>query len=148
MIIDQQRRCVTSVLQLCDYVDPAVHLELRRQLPASPGASDSRHRGPSRWNSPREVALRVDALLLDSANTTLAVKQLGGTGRTHDWITSRQIREAVDIPLFLAGGLSAANVAEAVRRVNPFGLDVCSGVRTEGKLDAEKLAALFAALDF
>jgi phosphoribosylanthranilate isomerase len=53
------------------------------------------------------VAPRVDALLLDSGNPALAVKELGGTGRRHDWALSRRIREAVPVPVFLAGGLRA-----------------------------------------
>jgi phosphoribosylanthranilate isomerase len=91
-----------------------------------------------------EVAPRVDALLLDSGNQRLAVKELGGTGRTHDWRVSRRIVEDSPAPVFLAGGLRPENVAEAVGRVRPFGLDVCSGVRTGGRLDAEKLKRFFA----
>ena len=70
------------------------------------------------------------------------MKELGGTGRRHDWEVSRRIREAVDVPVFLAGGLTPGNVAEAVRQVGPFGLDVCSGLRSDGRLDERKLAAL------
>ena len=81
----------------------------------------------------------MDALLLDSGNPNLQVKELGGTGRTHDWNVSQAICSAVKIPVFLAGGLQSANVAEAIRRVQPFGLDLCSGVRTEGRLDVRKL---------
>jgi phosphoribosylanthranilate isomerase len=88
----------------------------------------------------------VDAVLLDSGNPNLAVKQLGGTGRRHDWSVSRRIREALDVPIFLAGGLRPDNLREAVAEVGPFGLDICSGVRSEGALDARKLAAFFAAL--
>jgi phosphoribosylanthranilate isomerase len=87
------------------------------------------------------VAPHVDALLLDSGNQDLAVKELGGTGRRHDWAISRRIREVSPKPIYLAGGLNAGNVAEAIDTVGPFGLDVCSGVRTKGRLDAEKLAA-------
>ncbi|MBP6824760.1 MAG: phosphoribosylanthranilate isomerase, partial [Acidobacteria bacterium] len=76
-------------------------------------------------------------------NQKLAVKELGGTGRTHDWTLSRKIREAVNVPIFLAGGLKPENVADAVRSVEPFGLDLCSGVRTDGKLDEVKLARFF-----
>lgn len=49
--------------------------------------------------------------------------------------------EAVDTPVFLAGGLNSDNVEEAIEKVRPFGVDVCSGVRTSGKLDSEKLRA-------
>jgi phosphoribosylanthranilate isomerase len=69
------------------------------------------------------------------------VKELGGTGRTHDWRLSRAIRDAVPVPVFLAGGLNAANVGDAIRAVAPFGVDVCSGVRTAGRLDEAKLSA-------
>ncbi len=89
----------------------------------------------------RLVATQVDAILLDSGNQSLAVKELGGTGRVHDWTVSRAIRAAIDIPLYLAGGLNAGNVAEAIDAVGPFALDICSGVRTDGWLDEAKLDA-------
>jgi phosphoribosylanthranilate isomerase len=92
------------------------------------------------------VAPHVDAILLDSGNQQLAVKELGGTGRRHDWAISRRIRVAVGVPVFLAGGLNAGNVCEAIETVGPFGVDVCSGVRTEGRLDAEKLSAFMKAV--
>src|SRR5256885_688710 len=81
------------------------------------------------------AAKHVDALLLDSGNPSLTVKELGGTGRVHDWTISARIRESAGVPLFLAGGLRAENVADAIAVVKPFGLDVCSGVRAEGRLD-------------
>jgi phosphoribosylanthranilate isomerase len=89
----------------------------------------------------------VDALLLDSGNPSLAVKELGGTGRTHDWATSRRIRDALHPrPVFLAGGLHANNVRQALSTVQPYGLDLCSKVRTDGRLDATKLHAFMAAV--
>jgi len=92
------------------------------------------------------IAPYVDALLLDSGNQGLAVKELGGTGRVHDWTISSQIREKCGKPLYLAGGLNSANVGAAIRAVNPFGLDLCSGVRTAGILDPAKLADFFDAV--
>jgi phosphoribosylanthranilate isomerase len=92
------------------------------------------------------VANYVDALLLDSGNPYIGVKEVGGTGRIHDWQLSRKIRDSVRVPVFLASGLNAGNVAKAVAAVQPFGLDVCCGVRTNGSLDPVKLTALFAAL--
>ena len=95
------------------------------------------------------VAPWVDAILLDSGNPAAPVKQLGGTGRTHDWAISRRIREAVAAlgrPLYLAGGLNAGNVAAAVAAVRPYGVDLCSSVRSAGRLDTQRLAAFFAAL--
>ncbi len=88
----------------------------------------------------------ADAILLDSGNPDATVRELGGTGRTHDWSISRAIVEAVPVPVFLAGGLHPGNVADAVRAVRPFGVDVCSRLRTDGALDATKLAAFEAAL--
>jgi phosphoribosylanthranilate isomerase len=92
------------------------------------------------------VAPLVDAVLLDSGNPLLAVKELGGTGRVHDWQLSRRIRAAIGKPLFLAGGLRPENVAEAIATVQPYGLDICSGVRRDGRLDAGRLAAFVAAV--
>jgi phosphoribosylanthranilate isomerase len=76
----------------------------------------------------------------------LPVKQLGGTGRVHDWTLSRKIREKMEVPVFLAGGLTPENVGEALQQVQPFGVDVCNGVRTNGKLDEAKLEAFFRAV--
>lgn len=92
------------------------------------------------------VAEYVDAILLDSGNPGLAVKELGGTGRTHDWTLSARIVAASPKPVFLAGGLHAGNVREAIEKVGPYGLDLCSGVRTDGKLDPWKLQAFFRAV--
>ncbi len=89
----------------------------------------------------------VDAILLDSGNPNLQVKELGGTGRTHNWAISKKIREEINIPLFLAGGLHPDNIREAIDIVQPFGVDICSGVRTDGKLDEKKLDAFFRAVN-
>ena len=94
----------------------------------------------------RTAAETADAILLDSGRTTGKVRELGGTGRTHDWTVSREIVQAVDVPVFLAGGLNAENVGEAVRQVRPFGVDLCTGVRSEGRLDRGRLRAFMAAL--
>jgi phosphoribosylanthranilate isomerase len=94
----------------------------------------------------RAVAGLVDALLLDSGNPTLEVKELGGTGRVHNWEVSREIRRQVDRPVFLAGGIRASNVLEAIQAVQPFGLDLCSSVRHESKLSAEKLGEFMQAV--
>ncbi len=140
-IIDQQRRCRTNTLQLVDHVPLAEIVKLRRALPGISLVQVIHVSGAESIDEAREVAPHVDAILLDSGNQKLPVKELGGTGRTHDWQISRQIREAIDKPLFLAGGLHAQNVGEALAAVAPFGLDICSGVRTDGRLDAEKLRA-------
>src|SRR4029079_9507656 len=97
--------------------------------------------GPEAVEAAHSAAPFVDALLLDSGRPNAPVKELGGTGRTHDWSISRTIRESVSVPVLLAGGLRPENVAEAVSTVMPFGVDVCSGVRTDGALDEAKVRA-------
>jgi phosphoribosylanthranilate isomerase len=145
-IIDQQRRCGVNTLQLVDRVPLEVYAALREALPGIALVQVLHVADESSIAEARTVAPFVNGLLLDSGNPTLPIKELGGTGRVHNWQISRAIREAVDVPVFLAGGLNAGNIAEAVRQVQPFGVDVCSGVRTDGQLDVEKLAAFFAAL--
>ena len=143
-IVEQQRRCRTNTLQLCDRVGAEVYRELRDKLPGISLVQVVHVTGEESLAEALEAARRADALLLDSGNQSLAVKELGGTGRTHDWRVSRRVVESSPVPVFLAGGLKPENVAEAVSIVRPFGLDVCSGVRTGGRLDAEKLKRFFA----
>src|SRR6185503_16644053 len=117
--------------------------ELREALPGVSLVQVVHVTGPEAVDEAIAVAPHVDAVLLDSGNQSLAIKELGGTGRTHEWSLSRKIREAIEVPLFLAGGLNPSNVAVAIREVQPFGIDVCSGLRTNGNLDAQKLATFF-----
>lgn len=140
-IIAQQRRLRTNTLQLVDEVDPAVYKDLRDALPGVKLVQVIHVTGEYSLDQAADVARHVDGILLDSGNPSLKVKELGGTGRTHDWTISRRIVEIVNVPVYLAGGLRAENVAEAVHTVRPFGVDLCSGVRTNGLLDEEKLAA-------
>ncbi|MDZ4771860.1 MAG: phosphoribosylanthranilate isomerase [Planctomycetota bacterium] len=144
-IVEQHERCRTSVLQLVDHVHPEELRALRAALPGVKLVQVIHVLGAESIDEARSVAPLVDALLLDSGNPNLAVKELGGTGRVHDWATSRVIRDAVSIPVFLAGGLTAHNVAAAIERVQPFGLDLCTHVRTDGALDERKLATFMAA---
>ena len=143
-IVAQQRRCRVNTLQLCDRVPTEVYVELRAELPGVSLVQVVHVGGEESFDEALSAAPHVDALLLDSGKPDLAVKELGGTGRTHDWRVSRRIVEASPVPVFLAGGLRPENVAEAVGTVRPFGLDVCSGVRTGGRLDEEKLRRFFA----
>lgn len=144
-IVRQQRSAAVNTLQLVDEVELDVLRELRDALPGIAIVQVIHVRGPESVDEARRVAPYVHAILLDSGNPAAAVKELGGTGRVHDWAVSAAIRQAVDVPVWLAGGLRAENVAEAVRRVAPFGLDICSGVRTDGVLDREKLEAFIRA---
>ncbi len=145
-IVEQQRRCRTNCVQLCDCVTSGSLGDLKVALPGVSIIQVIHVTGPESVEEAAAVASSVDAILLDSGNPSLAVKELGGTGRRHDWSLSRQIREQIDVPMFLAGGLKAENVGEAIAAVQPFGLDLCSGVRTDGKLDREKLGRFLAAV--
>ena len=146
-IIEQQRRCRTNTLQICDRLTRGTHQQLRNELPGIALVQVIHVTGPESVREALQVASLVDALLLDSGNQSLAVKELGGTGRVHDWSLSRDIVRESPVPVFLAGGLRPDNVAEAIRAVQPFGVDLCSGVRTDGHLDENKLAAFFAAVE-
>ena len=144
-IAAQHRRVRTTAVQICDRLEADAYRALRAALPGVGLVQVVHVTRPESVDEAVAVASRVDALLLDSGNPELAVKALGGTGRRHDWGLSRRIRAAVHVPLFLAGGLRPENVAEAVGEVGPFGLDVCTGVRTDSRLDEAKLAAFMVA---
>ncbi len=142
-IIAQQKRCRTNTLQLCDRIETGVYQQLRDALPGIALVQVIHVNDRGSIEEAAAVAPFVDALLLDSGNKKSSVKELGGTGRVHDWSISKAIRESVDKPIFLAGGLNGENVARAIFEVAPFGLDLCSGVRTNGVLDEKKLARFF-----
>ena len=138
-IIAQQKRCRVNTVQICDRLSPGLHAELRRSLPGVSLVQVVHVTGEQSVAQALQAAREVDALLLDSGNQALPVKELGGTGRTHDWSVSARIVRESPVPVFLAGGLSAANVGEAIRSVRPFGVDLCTGIRTGGALDEQKL---------
>lgn len=146
-IIDQQRRTRCNTIQLVDAVATREYERLRRHLPGVSIVQVIHVCGEEALEEAQEIAPHVDALLLDSGNPKLAVKELGGTGRVHDWAVSRKIVERGGKPVFLAGGLNAENVYDAVDSVRPFGVDLCSGIRTDGKLDNAKLLRFMHSLD-
>ena len=143
-IAAQHRRLRTTALQIVDSLDRGCYADLREALPGIGLVQVVHVTGPPSVDEAVAVAPHVDAILLDSGSPTLAVKELGGTGRRHDWALSRRIREAVDVPVYLAGGLLPENVAEAIDAVGPFALDICTGVRSAGRLDAAKLERFMA----
>ena len=145
-IVDQQRRTGVNTIQICDRLVDGTYEDLRQALPGISLVQVIHVTGPEAIHEALAIAPHVDAILLDSGNQSLKVKELGGTGRTHDWALSRAIREKIDVPLFLAGGLKPGNVTDAIRAVQPFGVDVCSGLRTDGRLDEFKLNSFFAGL--
>ena len=145
-IIDQQRRTHANTLQLVDSVSCDTYRELKSALRDVSLVQVIHVSGNESVEAALAVAPFVDALLLDSGNPNLPVKQLGGTGRVHDWGVSRMICASLPKPVYLAGGLNPENVADAIRLVRPFGVDLCSGVRTHGSLDETKLSRFFSAV--
>lgn len=140
-IIEHHQRTGTNTIQIVDELEGRDYAAIRAALPAVKLVQVIHVVGERSVDEAAELAPFVDAILLDSGNPSLAVKELGGTGRRHDWQLSRKIVETCGRPVFLAGGLNAGNVAEAIDTVRPFGLDLCSGVRTNGRLDLKKLEA-------
>ena len=142
-IAAQHRAARTTGLQLVDHVSHNELRQLRQLCPSARLVQVIHVLDETSIDEARAVAPLVDALLLDSGNPRLRVKELGGTGRAHNWATSARIVQAVHpLPVFLAGGLDASNVAQALAQVRPHGVDVCSRVRTNDLLDSAKLSAL------
>jgi phosphoribosylanthranilate isomerase len=145
-IAAHQQAVGTNTVQIVDALSEGSYADLRRALPGISIVQVIHVIDERSVEEALEIAPQVDALLLDSGNPNLAVKELGGTGRVHNWALSRQIVEQASKPVFLAGGLKAENVRAAMDAVQPWGLDLCSGVRTNGNLDPLKLEAFFKAV--
>ncbi len=145
-IVAQQNRTRVNTLQIVDRLPPGGHAQLRAALPGIGLVQVIHVTGPASVTEARGIAGEVDALLLDSGRPEAAVKQLGGTGRVHDWQLSRRIRESVPVPIFLAGGLRPDNVGQAIAAVRPFAVDICSGLRRDGTLAWDRVDAFFAAV--
>lgn len=147
-IVAHQRKVHSNTIQIVDALAERGYEFIRQQLPSVKLVQVIHVVDNSSVEEALEIAEEVDALLLDSGNPKLAVKELGGTGRVHNWHLSRKIVEQSKVPVFLAGGLNAANVQQAIEQVQPYGLDLCSGVRTNGSLDTAKLEAFFKAAGY
>jgi phosphoribosylanthranilate isomerase len=146
-IITHYKRVNTTTIQIVDELENRQYQQLRQELPNVKLVQVIHVIDNNSVKEAVEISAFVDAILLDSGNPNLLVKELGGTGRTHNWDLSKQIRERIKIPLFLAGGLNKDNVKQAIEFVQPFGVDLCSSVRTNGQLDEQKLKDFFRAID-
>ena len=140
-IAAQLRRFSVTTVQLCDKLLSGSYDQLRAKAPGIRIVQVIHVTGEKAIHEVQQLYRSVDAILLDSGDPSEPVKRLGGTGRVHDWAISRRIRDLFDIPIYLAGGLGPDNVEEAIQRVHPYAVDVCSGVRTNGSLDEKKLHA-------
>jgi len=146
-IIAHQKKVGTNTIQLVDEVEIKSYEKIKSSLPGIKIVQVIHVTGEEAIHKAIEVAEHVDAILLDSGNPNLKIKELGGTGRVHNWEISRKICESISIPIFLAGGLNPENITEAVKTVQPFGVDICSGVRKDGKLNEELLSRFFTAIN-
>ena len=138
-IIKHHQRTHTNTIQLVDALKVGTYKELRLALPGIKLVQVIHVLDEKSVAEAIALSEMVDAILLDSGNPKLQVKELGVTGRTHNWKLSREIRNSIAIPVFLAGGLNALNIQQTIHEVQPFGIDLCTGVRTGDKLDREKL---------
>jgi len=143
-IIEHYQRTNTNTIQIVDSLSTGTYIQLKEALQGVKIVQVIHVIDDKSVDEALEISGMVDAILLDSGNHNLKIKELGGTGRVHNWKLSRKIREGSKCPVFLAGVLNPGNVRQAIEEVNPFAVDVCSGVRTDGKLDREKLGHFFA----
>lgn len=144
-IIEHVNFSRVNTVQLVDTIKLEDYAKLRQGLPGIKLVQVLHVQGENTLHEAKAIAPLVDALLLDSGNPGLAVKELGGTGRVHDWSISQRIVASVAKPVFLAGGLNAKNIAQAIEIVRPFGIDLCTSVRTDGALDPIRLKEFFMA---
>lgn len=140
-IIQHIQRTGTNTVQIVDELTEGTYQEIRIALPNISIVQVIHVTSEESISQAKSIEDHVDFILLDSGNPKAAIKTLGGTGNTHNWEISRELVKQVNKPVFLAGGLNPFNVRKAIELVNPFGVDVCNGVRTEGQLDAAKLSA-------
>lgn len=145
-IVEHYKKVNTSTIQIVDALNERQYHIIKDELPNVKLVQVIHVFDDHSVKEAVEVSAFVDAILLDSGNPNLSTKVLGGTGKTHNWDLSKKIRENIDIPLFLAGGINKDNVQQAIEHVQPFGIDLCSSVRTNGQLDEKKLEELFNAI--
>lgn len=147
-IIAHHQKVQTNTIQLVDSLPELDYALIRHAIPMVKIVQVIHVLNEKQIDEALEIEPLIDAILLDSGNPYLKTKILGGTGNPHNWKLSRKIRDAVKKPVFLAGGINAQNVKQAMEEVNPYGIDLCSSVRTNGKLDVTKLDIFFKKMIF
>jgi phosphoribosylanthranilate isomerase len=138
-IIKHHSRTLTNTIQIVDLLSAGTYSQIKEALPSVKIVQVIHVIDSKSVDLAIELSEKVDALLLDSGNPNLKIKELGGTGRVHNWKLSKQIRDSSKCPIILAGGLTPENIRQAIEEVQPFGVDVCSGVRISDALDRKKL---------
>ena len=145
-IIEHHKKVNTTTIQIVDALSGREYHKIREAIPNVQLVQVIHVLDEGSIKEAIEISEFVDAILLDSGNPNLPTKVLGGTGKTHNWDLSKKIREKISLPVFLAGGINKDNIKKAIEHVQPYGIDLCSSVRTNGQLDESKLEALFNAL--
>jgi len=140
------RKTGVHTIQLWDPLQPGEYERLREKAPGIFIAQSVHVMDDAALDTAREISRHVDALVLDSGNPEPPFRWQNPAGQTHDWELSRHISEAIYLPILLAGGLTQDNVGQAIRVVRPYGVDVCSGVRKDGRLDQGLLVAFLEAV--
>jgi len=145
-IIAHHNKVNTTTIQMVDALSGREYHKIREAIPHVKLVQVIHVLDEKAVQEAIEIAEWVDAILLDSGNPNLSTKVLGGTGKTHNWDLSKKIRENISVPTYLAGGINKDNIRKAIDHVQPYGIDLCSSVRTNGQLDERKLEELFKAL--
>jgi phosphoribosylanthranilate isomerase len=135
-----------TTVQIVSHINPAELVRLAELEPDIRRVQVIHVEGPDALTVIPVYSPFVHAFLLDSGRPNASVAELGGTGRRHDWDISAAFVKASTLPVFLAGGLSADNAENAIMQVRPYGLDLCSNIRTRGQLDPAKLTAFMQAV--
>ena len=142
-IIDHHKLVKTSSIQIVDELREGGYQKIREAIPEVRIIQVLHVKDESTIHKALTIADYVDYILLDSGNPNAEIKTLGGTGTVHNWEISKEIVKSVSVPVFLAGGLNSSNVKSAIQKVQPYGIDLCSGVRTNKRLDLVKLESFF-----
>ena len=145
-VIEHHKKVNTTTIQIVDALTDRQYHKIREAIPHVKLVQVIHVIDEKAVQEAIEISEFVDAILLDSGNPNLSTKVLGGTGKTHNWDLSKKIRENISIPTYLAGGINKDNIRMAIDQVQPYGIDLCSSVRTNGQLDERKLEELFKAL--
>jgi len=140
------RKTGPSVVQVVRHIEPDESARLVELLPTTRRVQVIHVEDECALGLIAQYSPHAHAFLLDSGRPSLPVPQYGGTGHTHDWRISAEFVRRSPLPVFLAGGLAPDNVSEAIRTVRPYGVDLCSGVRTSGRLDPGRLASFVEAV--
>jgi phosphoribosylanthranilate isomerase len=145
-IIEHHNKVNTTTIQMVDALSGREYHKIREAIPHVKLVQVIHVLDEKAVQEAIEISEFVDAILLDSGNPNLPSKVLGGTGKTHNWDLSKKIREKISLPVYLAGGINKDNIKKAIEHVQPYGIDLCSSVRTNGQLDERKLEELFKAI--